>query len=277
MIMCWHQLIALLPWDWAQFGFMRQALLAVLLLAPVFSLLGCLVVNNQMAFFSETIGHAALTGIALGVLVGLGNPLWAMLLFAALLAVGITALRRWSAVSTDTVLSLVMAFCVALGVVLLSRGGGFAKYSRYLIGDLLAVSPSELAGLGVLLLGVILAWVWLFNGWVLASLNRSVAGSRGLGVWGLEAAFAVLVAVAVTVSIPWIGVLVVNSLLILPAAAARNLARGLRQYLLLALLGGWLSGVAGLLLAYYWNTAAGGTIVLVAMGLFLLSLVLRRR
>ncbi|MEI8079367.1 MAG: metal ABC transporter permease, partial [bacterium] len=166
MIASWHQLIALLPWDWAQFGFMRQALLAVLLLAPVFSLLGCLVINNQMAFFSETIGHAALTGIALGVLAGLGNPLWAMLLFAALLAMGITALRRWSAVSTDTVLSLVMAFCVALGVVLLSRGGGFAKYSRYLVGDLLAVTPSELAGLGVLLLGVLLAWVWLFNGWV---------------------------------------------------------------------------------------------------------------
>ena len=277
MIASWHQLIALLPWDWAQFGFMRQALLAVLLLAPVFSLLGCLVVNNQMAFFSETIGHAALTGIALGVLVGLGNPLWAMLLFAALLAVGVTALRRWSAASTDTVLSLVMAFCVALGVVLLSRGGGFAKYSRYLVGDLLAVTPSELAGLVALLLGVLLAWVWLFNGWVLASLNRSVASSRGLGVWGMEAAFAVLVAVAVTVSIPWIGVLVVNSLLILPAAAARNLARGLRQYLLLALLGGWLSGVAGLLLSYYWNTAAGGTIVLFSMGLFLLSLVLRRR
>ena len=184
MIASWHQLIALLPWDWAQFGFMRQALLAVLLLAPVFSLLGCLVVNNQMAFFSETIGHAALTGIALGVLVGLGNPLWAMLLFAALLAVGVTALRRWSAASTDTVLSLVMAFCVAWGVVLLSRGGGFAKYSRYLVGDLLAVSPSELAGLVALLLGVLLAWVWLFNGWVLASLNRSVASSRGLAGGG---------------------------------------------------------------------------------------------
>ncbi len=257
---------------------MRQALLAILLLAPVFSLLGCLVINNQMAFFSEAIGHAALTGIALGVLVGLGNPLWAMLLFAALLAMGITALRRWSAVSTDTVMSLVMAFCVALGVVLLSRGGGFAKYSRYLVGDLLAVSPAELAGLVVLLLGVFLAWLWLFNGWVLTSLNHSVARSRGQRGWGLlEAAFAVLVAVAVTVSIPWIGVLVVNSLLILPAAAARNLARGLRQYLLLALLGGWLSGVAGLLLSYYWNTAAGGTIVLVSMALFLLSLALRRR
>ncbi|MFA5203947.1 MAG: metal ABC transporter permease [Lentisphaeria bacterium] len=277
MIAVWHQLITQLPWEWAQFGFMRLALLAVLLLTPVFALLGCLVVNNQMAFFSEAIGHAALTGIALGVLAGLGNPLWAMILFALLLALGVTALRRWSAVSTDTVISLVMAFCVALGVVLLSRGGGFAKYSHYLIGDLLAVSPGEVAGLAVLLLGVLLTWVWLFNGWFLASLNRAVARSRGFPVWGLEAVFAAVVAVAVTVSIPWVGVLVVNSLLILPAATARNLARDLRQYLALALLAGWAAGLAGLLASYYWNTAAGGTIVLFAMGLFLLSLLMRRR
>jgi len=123
----WHQLAGLLPFEWAQFEFMRQALLAVLLVAPVFALLGCMVVNNQMAFFSEALGHAALTGIALGALAGLADPLWAMILFAAALTLALAGLRRRSAASMDTLIGLVMACAVALGVALLSRGGGFNK------------------------------------------------------------------------------------------------------------------------------------------------------
>jgi len=273
----WHAFLGQLPFDWAQYAFMLNALLAVILVSPLFALLGCMVINNQMAFFSEAIGHAALTGIAIGVLAGLGNPLWSMIAVAILLAFAITLFRRYSAASADTIIGLVMSFAVALGVVLLSRGGGFAKYSRYLIGDILTITPNEIAGAAAMLAGVALLWMFFFNRFFLTFLNRPLAKSRGINVWFMEALFAAAVALVVTVSIPWIGLLVINSLLILPAAAARNLARNTAQYHASAVAISLVSGILGLIGSFYWNTASGATIVLFAMAFFAASLVLRRR
>jgi zinc transport system permease protein len=273
----WHALLNHLPFDWAHYAFMHNALLAVILVSPLFALLGCLVINNQMAFFSEAIGHAALTGIAIGVLAGLGNPLWSMIGFAVLLAFLISALRRVSAASTDTIIGLVMAFTVALGVVLLSRGGGFAKYSRYLVGDILTVTLTELAGAAAMLAGVVLVWIFFFNRFFLTFLNRPLARSRGISVWFVEGLFAAIVALVVTVSIPWIGLLVINSLLILPAAAARNLSRSTAQYHALSVAISLVSGILGLIVSFYWGTASGATIVLFAMAFFAVSLVWRKR
>lgn len=277
MMQIWHQLIALLPFEWAQFEFMRTALLTVLLAAPLFAMLGCLVVNHQMAFFSDVMGHAALTGIAIGALCGLADPSWSMLAFAVVLAFGIVALRRWSAASTDTVIGLVMAFAVALGLVLLSRRGGFNKYSHYLIGDILTVSPGEILRLAIVLVVVAAVWLLFFNRLFLMSVNRPLARSRGVPVWTMECVLATVIAVVVTLCIPWVGLLVINSLLILPAASARNVARGMFSYQWSAVGFSAVSGVAGLLASYAWDTATGATIVLFAMLLFLLTLPFRRR
>lgn len=272
----WHQLISLLPFDWAQFAFMHNALLAVLIVTPLFALLGCLVINNQMAFFSDAIGHSALTGIAIGTLAGIADPVWAMMGFAVVLALLISAFRRFSAAPPDAVISVVMAFAVALGVVLLSRGGGFARYSRFLVGDILTITPLEIARLGVLLGTVLLIWFFFFNRLFLVSLNRSLSQSRGMRVWLIDSFFSVLVALVVTVTIPWIGLLVINSLLILPAAAARNLSGAIWRYTLGAIIISLLSGMLGLVASYYWSTATGATIVLFALGFFLLSLLFRK-
>ena len=273
----WYQLIGQLPFEWAHYVFMKNALLAILLISPLFALLGCMVIHNQMAFFSEALGHAALTGIAIGVLLGMADPLWSMTAFAVLLALAVSALRRYSAASTDTIIGLVMSFTVALGVVLLSRGGGFAKYSRYLIGDILTITPAEIARLLAVLTGVVTLWLLFFNRLFMASISRSLAGSRGIRVGLVEAVFSVIVAVVVTVSIPWIGLLVINSMLVLPAAASRNIASNTPRYILGAVLISLVSGVGGLLCSYYWGTATGATIVLFAMGFFLLSFIPRFR
>jgi len=273
----WHALILSLPFEWTQYDFMHYALLAILLITPLLAVIGCLVINNQMAFFSEAMGHSALTGVALGALIGLGNPSATIIGFAVLLALGMVALRRYSALPTDTSIALVMAFVVALGVVLLSRGGGFAKYSRYLIGDILTITPMELGGLAVLAVLAGVLWVFLFNAFFFVSLNRSLASSRGLPTTFLEVLFAILVAVVVSVSIPWVGLLVINSMLILPAATARNLAWNTRRYVVGSVIVSLLSGVCGLICSYYWNTATGATIVLWACGFFGVSLALRRR
>ena len=268
----WSSFISAFPFEWAHFGFMQNALLAVLIVTPIFAFLGCMVVNNQMAFFSDAIGHSALTGIAVGALLGIANPLWSMLAFALILAIGITFLRRHSAASTDTVIGIVMSSAVALGIVILSRGGGFNKYSRFLIGDLLSITPEDIAALCTVAFVFMVLWVTSFNRIFLVSLNASLARSRKMPVWFVQGVFASITAMIVTMSVQWVGILVINALLILPATASRNVARSMRGYLWLSAAAGLVSGVSGLVTSYYWSTASGATIVLFAMLLYLLSI-----
>ncbi|MCL2689331.1 MAG: metal ABC transporter permease [Chitinispirillia bacterium] len=251
---------------------MQNALLACVLLAPLFALPGCLVVNNRMAFFSDAIGHAALTGVAIGALAGIAAPLPSMLIFACCLAFVISYMRRVSAVPADTVISLVMAGSMALGIVILSRKGGFSRYSRYLIGDLLSLSTTDLYTIAITLLFVIAAWIFMFNRFFLVSFNETIARSRNMNVFGYDLFFSVMTAFIVTLAVQWIGILVINSLLVLPAAAARNISSNLRTYVLTALFISLVSSISGLVLSFYLSTAAGATIVLVALGLYVLSL-----
>jgi zinc transport system permease protein len=274
----WYSLVNnLLPFEWADHLFMKNALLAVLLVSPLFGILGTMVVNNRMAFFSDTIGHSALTGIAVGVIFGMQDPLWAMVIFSILLAVGISLVKGSLEASTDTVIGVFSATAVALGIVLLSRGGGFTRYSNFLIGDLLSVAPRDLVLLAVLLGLIIVFWFMLFNKLLLVSVNPSLALSRGVRVRWLETVFCVIMAVVVTVSIQWVGILIINSLLVLPAAAARNITRNMRQYHLCSLLITIISGIAGLVASYYWGTATGATIVLFAALFYIATLLLRYR
>jgi len=271
----WHAAIALLPFDWAHYAFMRNALLAIVIISPVLALLGSMIVNKQMAFFSDAIGHATLAGIAIGTLAGLDNPMAVMIGFSCLLAGVITLMRRFGSASTDTVISVTMSFCAALGIVLLSRNGGFTKYSRYLIGDVLSITNGEIVQALIVSALFMAVWLVFFNTIVLVSINHSLARSRRIPIWLVETLFAVITAVIVTVCIPWVGILVISALIVLPAATARNLARSTRQYLFAAACIGIVSGIAGLIASYYWATATGATMVLIAAGFYAVSLVVK--
>jgi len=266
-----------LPFAWTHHTFMKNALLAVLLVSPMFAIMGTMVVNNKMAFFSDTIGHSALTGIAIGVLLGFQDPLWIMVIFSVLLAIAISMLKTLTGASTDTIIGAVSATMVALGIVILSRGGGFNKFSRFLVGDLLSITPNEVLLLIFTLVGVILLWGIMFNKFLLVSVNPSLARSRGIPVRLVETLFCITTAVIVTISIQWVGILIINSLLILPAAAARNISRNMRQYHVVSILITLTSGIAGLLMSYYWSTATGATIVLFAALFYLGTLLLKPR
>jgi len=267
--------LANLPFEWARYEFMRNALLAVILVSPLFALMGTLVVNNRMAFFSDAIGHASLTGIGLGVLLGLADPLFALVGFALLLGIGILAIYRLTRASMDTVISLSMSFSIALGVVLLSRGGNFNRYSHYLIGDLLSITPHEIGWLCATVVIVGGGLLLFYNRILLIGINESLARSRGLNVWWIQVLFVLSIVMVVTMNLSWVGILIINSLLILPAAAARNLAGNTRQYVFFAVAIALISGVGGLLVSYYADTASGATIVLVAMGFYFLTLVVK--
>ncbi|MGW8115474.1 metal ABC transporter permease [Caproicibacterium sp. NSD3] len=273
----YHLVDTLLPFQWTEFGYMKNALLAIILITPLFGLVGTMIVNNKMAFFSDALGHSALTGIAIGVMLGIDNYLISMMGFALLFALGISAVMRKASSSADTIIGVFAATGLALGVVLLSAAGGFAKYSSYLIGDILTVQPEEIGMLGILLLVILIAWVLFFNPFLLTSVNGDLAASKNIPVGVIQQVFMLIVAVLVTVSIKWVGVLIINSLLVLPAAAARNVARSMRSYHGLSVVFSVISGISGLIISYYAGTAAGGTIVLVAAVIFFVSFFLGRR
>ena len=271
----YHVLDVILPLEALQFTFMKNAFLAILLVTPLLGLLGTMAVNQQMAFFSDALGHSALTGIGLGIVLGLRSDLLAMLIFGVVWAVMICLSRRAIVSSADTVISVFSSTSVALGLVILSRGGSFAKYSSLLIGDVLAVTQADLLGLLIALIVGVALWLLIYNSLLMTSINAPLARSRGIHTRLVEIGFVVLVAVAVMLAIRWIGVMLINALLILPAASARNIARNSHQHALFSVLIALVSGVAGLFSAYYLDASAGAAIVLYAAVFYALSLLLR--
>jgi zinc transport system permease protein len=261
----WYRLIdLLLPFSWAHYTFMKNALLIVLLITPLFAVLGTMVVSNRMVFFTEVLGHSALTGIAIGVILGFREPTVSMMVLAVILAIAVTSLKDLTKSSMDTVLGVIFAFIVALGIVILSKQGGFSKYTRYLIGDVLAVTTQEITLLMVIFGAVLVYWYVVANSLILTSVNESLARSRMIKTFFVELSFSVLLALVVMVSIRLVGILIITSLLVLPAAASRNFTRSISAYTAWAIIISIFSGIAGLIVSYYWGTASGATIVLFA-------------
>jgi len=271
IIEVWYRLINLLPFSWSHYVFMKNALLAVLLVTPCFALLGTMVVNNRMAFFTDVLGHSALTGIAIGVILGIQDPTFPMIVLAVFLAVAINLLKDRTKASIDTVLGVLFAFIVALGIVILSRQGGFVKYTSYLIGDILAVSPQQIIWFFTITIVVLGYWYMAGNALILTSVNPSLARSRRVNTFLIETSFTIFLALVVIVSIRLVGILIINSLLVLPAAASRNFARNMHSYTLGAVIISIFSGITGLVVSYYWGTASGATIVLFAAALYGIS------
>ena len=156
---------------------------------------------------------------------------------------------------------------------LLSRSDKLSK--SLLIGDILAVMPEDLLYLLILLVGVIVLWVLLYNPLLMTSVDPFLARSRGIRTRMIECAFVVAVAVAVMISIHWVGMMLINALLILPAAAGRNIARTARQHAVFTVLIALFSGIIGLTVTFYLDASAGASIVLVSAAIYALSLIVR--
>ncbi len=259
-----------------EFSFMRYALYALLLLTPLLSLLGTMAVNRRMAFFSDALGHSALAGVGLGMLLGIGSELVSMILFGVLWALCISRINHSGRSSADTTISVFSSTGIALGLLILSRGGSFSRYSSLLAGDILKIAPSDLWGLAAaLVIGTVL-WFLMYNSLLLTAVNSALADSRGIRTRLMEYAFVALVAVDVMLAIRWVGVLLINALLILPAAAARNISRTALQHALFSVLIGLFSGVAGLITAYYMDSGVGAAVVLWAALIYAVTLLIGR-
>ena len=181
-----------IPLAFLSYNFMKNSIMAAILIAPLFAFLGTIAVNNKMAFFSEALGHSAFTGIAIGSLLGLNNPVLAMIAFGIVLGLLITKVKNINKTSADTVISVFSSIAMALGIILLSRNGGFAKYSSYLIGDILLISPKEILMLVALLIIVFAVWCAIYNRLMITGINTSLASSRGINTSVTEYIFIIM-------------------------------------------------------------------------------------
>ena len=267
----------LLPFQWLSHTFMKNAFIAILIITPLFGLLSTMVVSNKMSFFADSLGHGAFTGIALGILLGGMDPMWGATLFSVCFAIAITVNKNKGTSSTDTIIGVFSSMSIALGLVLMSFSSSLSKFSSYLVGDLLSISQGQIVLLIFVFIAVITLWVLIFNKLLVTSLNTSLANSRGMNTLLIEIIFTCTIAVIVTITIRWVGLLIINSLLVLPAAAARNISKNVRQYHLFSILIAIFSGIVGLIISYYLNTVTGATIVLVASVIFFITLLAKRK
>lgn len=277
----WYSLVELLPFEWAVPGsmyFMKNALLALLVISPLFGILSTMVVTRRMSFFSDALGHSAFTGIAIGSICGLSEPLWGAVIFAVILSLLFTFVRRKTTLASDTVIGVFSSTAVALGIFIATLGGGsFTKLNSYLIGDILSVTPGKIGILLLLLCGVLVLWRFSYNKLMLSAVHPALADSRGINIFWQDALFSAAVAVVVTLSMTWIGLLVINSLLVLPAASSKNLARNMWQYHLFSLLAAVTSGIAGLLTSYYVGSSTGACVTLYLALWFAISFFFRKK
>lgn len=259
----WYALCDASHLEFLQMTFMKNALLAILILAPLFGLLSTMIVTGRMSFFSDALGHSGFTGIAIGVLCGAVQPIGWAVAVAVGFALLFSYVRSRSRQSADTIIGVFSSTAVALGIFIATLGGSsFTKFNKYLIGDILSVTPTEIGLLALVLLAVIVLWLLASNRLFLTAVHPQLASSRGIPTEKTQTLFTVCIAVVVTLAMSWVGLMVINSLLVLPAAAARNVARNLRQYHAMSVLGALLCGVAGLVTAYGLGCSAGATIAL---------------
>lgn len=273
----WYAICEVLPLEMLRWDFMKNALLGVLIMAPLFGLMSTMIVTGRMSFFSDALGHSAFTGIAIGCICGVAAPTWVAVVFSVVFALVFSFVRSRSNQAADTLIGVFSSTAVALGIFIATLGGdSFTKYNKYLIGDILSITLGEIGMLAVVLAAVLIFWALQANRLILTAIHPQLASSRGVPVWLSQTLFTVAVAVVVTLMIPSVGLLILNSLLVLPAASARNVAKNLRQYHAYSVSFALLAGVGGLAVSYYLGSSAGAAISLGLALIFAVSFCFRK-
>ncbi len=258
-------------------AFMLRALLAAVFLGPACGLMGVFVTARRMSFFSDTVAHAALAGVAAGFLLGMEDPTIPLLVVCTLVAIAMLWLKERTELLTDTIMALLLSTSVALGVVLLSiQRSRWADLDRYLFGDIVSVSWSDVIWCGAVAAAVVAALFRWLNSLALISAHEDLAHVAGVQVRRNNYLFVFLLTATVALSIRLLGVVLVTSLVVIPAASARSLAVNLRQQLALSVLLGLAGAAGGVALSYPLNIPSGPTVTLALAALFIVTLALAR-
>ncbi|WP_312931873.1 metal ABC transporter permease [Pseudomonas sp.] len=264
------------------YGFVINALLAGLMIGPVLGGLGTLVVVKRFAFFSEAVGHAALTGVAIGILLGepYTGPYGSLFGYCLLFGILLNFLRNRTGLSPDTLIGVFLSVSLALGASLLLMLAGKINVhilENVLFGSVLTVSGEDLLVLGIVALLVVCLAVPLYNRIMLASFNPQLAAVRGVAVKTLDYLFVVLVTLVTVAAVKVIGAILVGALLVIPAAAARLVSQSLKGFFFIAVLIATFSTLTGILLPIVFDLPipSGAAIILMAGLCFALAALAR--
>ncbi len=257
--------------------FFLRSVLAGIGVALLAGPLGCIVVWRRMAYFGEALAHSALLGVGLGFMLDV-NPSLAILVFCVLMAVLLVMMERSKMVSTDTLLGYISHAALALGLLVTASLETIrVDLMGYLFGDVLAVTwteVSEIYILGVLVLGI-LAWIW--RALLSLTVNEELAAVEGVAVERTKLIYVLLVAGVIAVGMKVIGILLIISMLIMPAAAARRISNTPEGMAMMAALLGVVSVISGMWMSWEWDLAAGPAIVVSASVLFILGLLIPKK
>ena len=264
------------------YGFVVNALLAGLMIGPVLGGLGTLVVVKRFAFFSEAVGHAALTGVAIGILLGepYTGPYGSLFGYCLLFGILLNFLRNRTGLSPDTLIGVFLSVSLALGASLLLMLAGKINghiLENVLFGSVLTVSGQDLVVLGIVAILVLALALPLYNRIMLASFNPQLAAVRGVAVKTLDYLFVVLVTLVTVAAVKVIGAILVGALLVIPAAAARLVSQSLKGFFFLSVLIATISTLFGILLPIVFDlpVPSGAAIILVAGLCFALAALAR--
>lgn len=253
--------------------FMLRAFAAAALLAPVCAFLGVFVTARRMSFFSDTIAHGALAGVALGVWLGLTDLTLPMIAFSLLVAGALIWIKENTELLTDTIMALLLSGSVALGIIILSLlRGSRTQIHSYLFGDILAIGNQEVWFAAILFVAVFVGLFWKLSELTLLSAHEDMAFVCGIPVRAMNYLFILVLTITVALTIRLLGIILVTALLVVPPAAARNISRNLRQHILASVVVGLTGGVCGIYLSYRFDVPCGPAIVLTCIGLFIVTL-----
>ena len=259
------------------FEFMRRALAVLLIVSVVGGVVGTFVVHKGLAFSGDALAHSTLAGVAIAFVNGANVSLGA-LIAAVATAIGIGWTQRRGRVSYDTAIGILFVAMFSLGILIISRRSSYTPdLFSFVFGNILGVSNSDLLGAAILGAGTLLFVLAFRRELTMVAYDPAMAATVGVPVRFFQYALLVLIAVAVVVALKAIGIVLVNAMLIVPAATASLLARQVQRIMLYAVGLAAVSSVVGLHVSFHANVATSPAIVLVACGLFAVTLVVTSR
>ncbi len=259
-----------------EYAFMQRAFIAALLVGVVSPAIGTFIVMRRLAFIGNTLSHTALAGVVIGIMAGM-NPIVGGMVVAVLAVLGINKLRELYRNFEELAMLIIMSAGMALAVVLISISGGFTtSISVYLFGSIVAVTKADLLAITVMAVIILAVVALLYKELLFISFDEESVKISGIKYRAINLIFMILIALTIAVSMRIVGILLVSAMMILPVATSMQIAKSFKQTLWLAILFAEISSIAGFIIAYYFNIASGGTIVLVSVSILLVTLFVKK-
>lgn len=259
-----------------QFQFMQQALLGGLIISLATSLIGVFLVLKRMSLIGDSFAHASFTGIAIGFFLGI-NPILSALVFILIISLIMNKLISKIKLYSESAIAIMLSFSLALALILISLANEFnTSLFTYLFGSLLTISLLDIGITTIVLLLILLFYYFNYTRLMYSAFNIEIAQIRDSKTQLTDKVFTILCAMTIVISIKAVGILLISALLVLPALVGLRLANSFKSSIIISVFTSLIGVYLGIFLSYFFNLPVGGVIVMSLVGLFLMSLLIRK-